>query len=170
MRRIFSGCCALSWKRKSQEHRAKSSPSDFFRHQFLSCFFLSLWERIEVRATGDNDRWSLTCILTRNEGSTFDSALERQAHGRPLHSRPPVASRLLLTLPAPLIHQFAVLMGKALAALRHRQLRASTNPMPRTSGPGNRWIASAGAVSVAIGTRGEKVTTQILESRTSSAT
>jgi hypothetical protein len=31
-----------SWKGESQEHRAKSSPSDFFLHQFLRFFLLSL--------------------------------------------------------------------------------------------------------------------------------
>ena len=37
----------------------------------------------------------------------------------------------------------------------------STKPCPKTSGPGKRLSASSGAVSVAIGTRGEKVTTQM---------
>ena len=73
-------------------------------------------------------------------------------------------------LPRRLINQLAVLMSKALSALLHRQLRAKHETRTQYFWPGQRWSASSGAVSVAIGTRGEKVTTQMFDSRTSSAT
>ncbi|MBI4528164.1 MAG: hypothetical protein HY695_30595 [Deltaproteobacteria bacterium] len=47
---------------------------------------------------------------------------------------------------------------------------AKTNALPKSSGPGRRCSASSGAPSVAMGTRGEKITTQMFDSLTSSAT